>query len=760
MVIDTGPFFQGRRRRKHGLRGAIYARYSTRFQHSIDDQVREDREWADRNGIEVVRVFTDKAEKGRSTRRKGLKALQQALENDEIDVVIVFTTNRLYRKMYQSLMFVEEEIVDRGKRCVFVRSGIDTADSDDWRQRLQLHALIDEFLVQTIAKHVHAAHEGLLLQIRVFGTLTFGYTGEEIPGVTTRLGRPARRLIIDPETKKWVKKIFRWFTQFELSLAEIIRRLNAKGAPLPPRSTTKRWTRLAVRGVLTNARYIGCWAYGSTKAVWLNKKSYSRQVPRDAPLREITIEDLRIIDDVTWAKAQERLHNLQQNAGRHPKDGDRKSRPRVLNNLIYCEKHHEKALHVGNAYGKYMFCSVCRDSAERFLFSQLPRKLALELICDRLAALIREDEDLIQKCITAAQETVEEFERPDPSRLADLNRQLVRLNGNIQFILDAPGETDEDQDENHKRLTALRRERATVQREIAEQEELAQRPLDIPNPDEIREQLDQFAEILQRAAESDDPEELAAARQIIRLITGGRIIASQCGERKQKRGWVRLRFSVNLLRLISIPNDVSSNGELEVEIDVLPPDTTEHESERVKKLYDAGLEIREIANQTGWHRNRVTKLLKYWFESRGLEMPNNRARRHQLPKKQEDLPVYQQIADEVHSLWFDGLSDSEMGRRFGCSDTTVQKAFVWWHTSRNLPVPNKESRRQALRERVKRLSDRRVPLKKIAKDVGVSDVTVRKLLKEWYADQGLSMPDGRTTRHQPPKPGDNTSTMA
>ena len=757
MVIDVGPYFKGRRSRKHGMRGAIYARYSTRFQHSIDDQVREGREWADRNGIEVLHVFSDEAQKGRSSRRKGLKALQQALENDEIDVVIVFTTNRLYRKMYQSLMFVEEEIVDRGKRCVFVRSGIDTSDSDDWRQRLQLCALIDEFLVQTIAKHVHAAHEGLLLQTRVFGTLTFGYSGEEIPGVTTRLGRPARRLIVDPETRIWVEKIFDWFTRLQLSLAEIIRQLNAEGAPLPPRSATKRWTRLAVRRVLTNARYIGCWAYGSMKAVWLNKQSYSRQVPRDAPLREITIDGLRIIDDVTWAKAQERLLNLQQNAGRHSKDGDRKSRPRVLNQMVYCEKHDKMPLYVGNAYGKYMFCSACRDSPERFLYSHLPRKLALELICDRLAALIREDENLVQKCITAAQETVEEFERPDPSRLGELHRQLGRLNGNIQFILDAPGETDEDREENHKRLTALRRERAMVQREVAEQEELAQCPLDIPKPDEIREQLGQFGEILQRAAESDDPEELAAAREIIRLITGGRIIASQGGERKPKQGWVRLRFSVNLLRLIHFPNDVPSNGEMEVEIDVLPPDTAEQESDRVKKLYDAGLLIQEIADQTGWHRNRVTERLKHWFESRGLEMQNNRARRSQMPKKQRKTPVYQRIADEVHMLWFEGLSDSEMARRFGCSDVTVQKAIAWWHTSQKLPVPNKESRRQALRERVKRLSDQRVPLKQIGRNVGVSDVTVRQLLKEWHAEQGLPMPDGRTLRHQPPHTEGNAS---
>ncbi|MBI1314126.1 hypothetical protein GC176_22760 [bacterium] len=139
----------------------MYARYSSRFQHSIDDQVRTCREWAERAGLKVVEIFSDEAVTGKSSRRRGLRELRESLERNRADVVVIFMTNRLYRKMYQSLAFVEEEIVDRGKRCVFVQSGIDTADADDWRQRIQLHAPIDKFLVQTIGKHVHAAAQVL-----------------------------------------------------------------------------------------------------------------------------------------------------------------------------------------------------------------------------------------------------------------------------------------------------------------------------------------------------------------------------------------------------------------------------------------------------------------------------------------------------------------------------------------------------------------------------------------------------------------------
>jgi hypothetical protein len=241
--------------------GAIYARYSSKFQHSIEDQIRVCKEWAEKNGIVVPDdlIFVDRAITGKSSQRQGLKDFHAALVADRADVAIMFTTNRLYRKVYQSLAFVEEEIVDRGKRAVFVRSGpIDTAEREHWRQLRHMHALIDEFQIQMIAAHVQSAHEGMLLRCRVLGTVSFGFTGEPIPGETTRLGRPARRLIVDQTAAKWVKKVFHWFVAEHASIREIVRRLNAAGAPLPPRTHLKRWTRLAVRPLLSNARYRGC----------------------------------------------------------------------------------------------------------------------------------------------------------------------------------------------------------------------------------------------------------------------------------------------------------------------------------------------------------------------------------------------------------------------------------------------------------------------------------------------------------------------
>ena len=188
--------------------GAICARYSNRDQHSIVDQVRACLDWAVNNGVFVARghVFCDEARTGRKSRRAGVQGLRAALAANDVEVVLAFATSRLFRKTYKSLQFVEEEVVERGKRCVFVRSGVDTADKERWRALLHFYSIIDEFVIQMTVKHIQAGHEGLLESGRVFGTITFGYKGEPIPGAFTRRDRPARTLVIDPVTSVWVEQ--------------------------------------------------------------------------------------------------------------------------------------------------------------------------------------------------------------------------------------------------------------------------------------------------------------------------------------------------------------------------------------------------------------------------------------------------------------------------------------------------------------------------------------------------------------------------
>ncbi len=118
---------------------AIYARYSTRFQDSVDDQVRECQTWAEQNGYTVAPdlIFVDRGKSGRLRRRPSRLALQAALEKGSFDVLVVFATSRLERNDYRIQQFVQEEIVERRKRAVFVMSSVDTNDPN-WYLNLEI----------------------------------------------------------------------------------------------------------------------------------------------------------------------------------------------------------------------------------------------------------------------------------------------------------------------------------------------------------------------------------------------------------------------------------------------------------------------------------------------------------------------------------------------------------------------------------------------------------------------------------------------
>lgn len=189
--------------------GAAYARYSSRFQDSVADQVRAVFADAVRKGgfVPLDHVFLDLAVRGVKNDRPGLNALRACLDRKAARVVFFFATNRLFRKTYRSLQFVEEQVVDKGVRAVFVKSGVDTADAKRWRGLLNMHAMMDEFVVGSTADHVRAAHEGLLDKRLVFGTVSFGYAGRPLDGQTTRRGKPRMTLVVDEVAGGWVRRV-------------------------------------------------------------------------------------------------------------------------------------------------------------------------------------------------------------------------------------------------------------------------------------------------------------------------------------------------------------------------------------------------------------------------------------------------------------------------------------------------------------------------------------------------------------------------
>jgi site-specific DNA recombinase len=83
-------------------RTAIYARFSTDLQNdrSIDDQLALCRTYAEREGLDVVATFDDRARSGGPVLvREGLLRLMDKAREHEFDVLVVEALDRLSRDM-------------------------------------------------------------------------------------------------------------------------------------------------------------------------------------------------------------------------------------------------------------------------------------------------------------------------------------------------------------------------------------------------------------------------------------------------------------------------------------------------------------------------------------------------------------------------------------------------------------------------------------------------------------------------------------
>ena len=680
----------------------VYARFSTRFQDSIDDQVRECREWAECHGYSVPDeyVFIDRAKRGGSSRRVGLKAMQAKIKAKKVHAVVIFATSRLFRKTYRALHFVHEEVVEQGIRCVFVNSRIDTANKDDWETRLHVQSMVDEFQAKSTKAHIRAAHVGLFLKGRVFGTLSFGYKGEEIPGQTTKSGIPARRIVPDPETVPWVVKVFTWFVSERLSAAAIVRRLNEHGAPLSPRCGTGRWTYLAVKTMLTNTRYMGRWQYGRTEARWLSGKDYVRQVEREEPLKTEQIEELRIVDDATWLEAQTLLTTNPHNAGRKPVDGDRKSRPRLLNGLLYCA-YHDRPLVVSGGKGRSAICPVCKESGEAKLYTFLNRRLALQAVCSKAAGLIRDDGKLVDDIIIACRSIADARQRPAPGRAQELKALRRKLTQQVGFVIGTFAESEEDRRENQVKVAELRRRRAGIDAELARMKSPDQQAVTVPTPEQVRDLLAELSSTLLEAADSTDEDLAHRTRRIMETVTGGKINVFQAGPREPGKGWLRGTFKVSAVKLVAERFNAREveGGSTEVEVEFRQPTTHERIAGQVKELWDAGLKYEEIAYRIGCNRNLVAKSLRYWHEIRGLDAPDGRRHVKRLRRKP---PLAERITEQVMDLVGEDVPLTEIAARLGTGRNQITRAIRVYHERLGQPVPDGRTLRKLRNQRRRR----------------------------------------------------------
>jgi site-specific DNA recombinase len=303
---------------------AICARVSSARQkqdQTIGSQTQALREHAARLRLEVPGewVFEDEGHSGATLVRPALERLRDLVAQGCLDVVLVYSPDRLARKFaYQALLI--EEFARAGTRVEFVKGP--RGDSPEDQLLIQFQGMFAEYEKAQLAERYRRgkAWRAKSGSVNVLSGAPFGYR------YVRKTPDSGARYEIVPHEAVLVAEMFRRYADDGAAIADLARWLAAEGAVT--RTGKHRWDRSVIWGMLRNPAYRGRAAFGKTRAVHepagLNRTARlaGRTVPRqvraeDRPREEWTqIPVPAITDQDTFARVQQRLADNKRFAAR------------------------------------------------------------------------------------------------------------------------------------------------------------------------------------------------------------------------------------------------------------------------------------------------------------------------------------------------------------------------------------------------------------------------------------------------------------
>lgn len=230
------------------MKAVIYARYSSDSQReeSIEGQLRECTEYAERNGITILRSYIDRALSARTADRPEFQNMIKDSEQKLFDVVLIWKLDRFSRDRYDSAHY-KRILKKNGVKVVSVKENI-----SDGPEGIILESMLEgyaEYYSAELSEKIQRGQkENALKRKNNGGNTPLGYVvGTD--GV----------LAVDPLTAPLVTEIFTRYDSGE-SISEITASLNGRGLK------TKKGKAFKIGGIsliLKNRKYIGEYQYGS-----------------------------------------------------------------------------------------------------------------------------------------------------------------------------------------------------------------------------------------------------------------------------------------------------------------------------------------------------------------------------------------------------------------------------------------------------------------------------------------------------------------
>ena len=228
------------------MKAVIYARYSSDNQReeSIEGQLRECKEYAEKNGITILRSYIDRALSAKTDNRPEFQKMVQDSAKGLFDTVLVWKLDRFARNRYDSAHY-KAQLRKNGVKVVSATENI-----SDGPEGIILESMLEgmaEYYSAELAQKINRGlRENALKGKNNGGRIPLGYQlGEE------------RHLKIDPLTAPIVREIYQRYAQGEPASSiidspnerHILTRMN------------KPFRQSSLHALLRNRKYIGEYRY-------------------------------------------------------------------------------------------------------------------------------------------------------------------------------------------------------------------------------------------------------------------------------------------------------------------------------------------------------------------------------------------------------------------------------------------------------------------------------------------------------------------
>jgi len=232
------------------MNAVIYARYSSDNQReeSIEGQLRECNEFANRKGYTIIKTYVDRAISGkRADNRPQFQQMISDSKQGEFDFVIVWKIDRFSRDKYESVIY-KTALKKHNVSVISATEPIDDSPEGKLMESI-FEGFSEYYLADLSLKTSRGMTENILNGKYNGGAITFGYVIDE-----------NRHFQYDPDKAPVVTDIFKRYASGE-SIKSIVADLKAQGIKtLKGKEPTYHF----INCMLNNRRYLGEYSFKDT----------------------------------------------------------------------------------------------------------------------------------------------------------------------------------------------------------------------------------------------------------------------------------------------------------------------------------------------------------------------------------------------------------------------------------------------------------------------------------------------------------------